>query len=102
MCEREALQAEAAELRSSLTAQVRWSEEAVANWADRADRYERTLLDRQDALDALKIEFDREVAVRDAELAAIHRSVAWRLSRPLRAIETIAKRTIKRISGKQR
>lgn len=102
VCEREALQAEAAELRSSLTAQVRWSEEAVANWADRADRYERTLLDRQDALDALKIEFDREVAVRDAELAAIHRSVAWRLSRPLRAIETIAKRTIKRISGKQR
>ena len=114
--EREALQAEVAGLRSDLTAQVRWSEEAVASWTERADQYERALLDHQDAMDALRSEFneeiatrdaeiatrDAEIASRDAEIAAIHRSISWRLSRPLRAVETIAKRTIKRISGKQR
>lgn len=113
---REALQAEAAALRSDLTAQVRWSEQAVAEWEVRADGYERALLERKDALEAL--EFERreqvaareaeiaarqaEIAAREAEIASIHRSISWRLSWPLRAAETIAKRTIKRITGKQR
>ncbi len=107
--ERESLQAEAAGLRSELAAQVRWSAEAVVDWEARADRYERALLERQDALEALTVESrdaiaarDAELARRDAELAAIHRSVSWRLSRPLRALEAFSKRTIKRIHGKHR
>lgn len=89
--EREALQAEVAQLRSGLAAQVRWSEQAVVEWAERAERYEQSLVERA-----------AEVAARDAELAAIRHSLAWRLSRPLRALESLANRTNKRSSGKQR
>lgn len=78
VAEREALQADNARLQSELTAQVRWSEQAVADWQARATTYEQAL------------------AERDASLAAIHHSLAWHLSLPLRAIEAAARKLLKR------
>ena len=74
--EREALQAELAQLRSDLAAQLRWAEQAVADWSQR-------------------------IAGHEAALAAIQGSLAWRLSRPLRAIEARAKPFFKTITGRR-
>lgn len=80
--EREALQADNARLQSDLTAQVRWSEQAVVDWEERAAAYE------------------GGIATRDAELSAIHQSVTWRISRPLRALAAATKRLVKRTIGR--
>ena len=85
MAEREALQADNARLQSELTAQVRWSEQAVADWETREAAHWQARAER-----------DATLAERDAELAAIRRSLSWRLSRPLRAIEGAARKLMKR------
>jgi hypothetical protein len=82
--EREALQADSARLQSELTAQVRWSEQSVADWQLRAAAYEQA------------------IAERDANLAAIHGSLSWRLAWPLRALDGAAKTLMARISGRNR
>lgn len=95
VAEREALQAENAKVQSELTAQVRWSEQAVADWNAR----EAVWYERQAEWNERRAEWNARQAEYERELDAIHRSLSWRLSRPLRAIEGFAKSIIKRISG---
>lgn len=94
--EREALQADNARLQSDLTAQVRWSEQAIVDWTERAAAYEGGIATR----DVEIATRDAEISARDAELSAIHQSVTWRISRPLRALAAATKRLVKRTIGR--
>lgn len=98
VAEREKLQAELAAVRSDLIAQVRWSEQAVADWEARAERYEQELQARRHALD----EAGRVLAERESELAAVLGSMSWRLTRPLRAIKSFIHETTTGFRGKHR